>query len=42
MGTDESPLRTEPHLRVEDCAQPKEPARSEALIITVPDAACSL
>lgn len=32
--------RTEPHLRVQDCAQPEEPARSKALIMTVSDAAC--
>lgn len=36
------PERTEPHRRVEDCAQPEEPARSKALIVTVSDAACLL
>lgn len=36
------PERTEPHLRVEGCAQPEEPARSKGLIMTVSDAACLL
>lgn len=36
------PERTEPHLRVQDCAQPEELACSKGLIMTVSDAACLL
>ena len=36
------PERTETHLRVEDCAQPEEPARSKALMTASQDAACLL